>query len=42
MLKRILAWMFKAIVVSIWIVLAYACVWRVSEEIQFWNALGGI
>lgn len=42
MIKRILEWIFKAIVVSIWLFLAYACVYRAAEEIAFWNAMGGI
>ena len=41
MISRILEWIFKAIVVSIWIVLAYACIQRVAEDISFWNAMGG-
>lgn len=39
---RAAKFIFKAAVVGIWLVLAYALIYRVAEEVSFWNSLGGI
>lgn len=33
---------FKSVVIGIWLVLAYALIYRVAEEVSFWNSMGGM
>lgn len=42
MILRAAKFIFQFIVVSIWIVLAYGCVYRLAEEVSFWKSMGGL
>jgi len=42
MILRAAKFIFHALVVTVWIIVAYAIVYRLAEEISFWKSMGGL